>query len=348
MKIKTNHKLSLLVFILSFSLYFGQKAEFNIPKDIETLQNSIFHFQNDFTKDEAKVAAASDSDFSTTVDLYNLKYDAGSKNPYLDLALKSGSKPKQFIQQAVWNVTMKKVSGKSTKVTVFLEKVIPDSWSKKEVDTKLSKSTGKLEKEIKEFLLNYKPEEPSNDAAETDSVYVADAATQAYSTAEAVPAEALKPQKKTVSKKLQNLFSKKQFIALPAASDTFTKLLQVKPTQLECKDCKNEKYSNWDFDDFNMIYAQMNSGEEYYAIQYYGENIVSGLPHGLAFNDSSPSECKQKFARYNAQLYQTTVDTDENSSKALTVVTFKMNTSFVRLEFGNEYLTRLVISNKEF
>ncbi len=49
MKIKPNHKLSILVFILSFSLYFGQKVEFNVPKDIETLQNSIFDFKNNNT-----------------------------------------------------------------------------------------------------------------------------------------------------------------------------------------------------------------------------------------------------------------------------------------------------------
>lgn len=345
MKIKTNHKLSILVFLLSFSLYFGQKIEFNIPKDIETLQNSIFYFQNNFTKDEAKAAAASDSDFSTTVDLYNLKYEGDKKNPYLDLALKTGAKPKQFIQQAIWNVNMKKISAKSTKVTVFLEKVVPDSWSKKEVDTKLTKSSGKLEKEIKEFLLTYKPAEPSNDndVSEADSM----AATTYTTTAITTDMVAENPKQKKTSKKLQSLFGKKQFVALPATSAAFTKLLQVSPSELECKDCKGGKYSNWDFDDFNMIYANMNGGEEYYAIQYYGENSVSGLPYGLVFNDSSPSECKQKFARYNAQLYQTAVDTDENSSKALTVVTFKMNSSFVRLEFGNEYLTRLVISNKE-
>lgn len=346
MKIKTNHKLSILILLLSFSLYFGQKVEFNVPKDIETLQNSIFYFQNDFTKDEAKAAAASDSDFSTTVDLYNLKYDADAKNPYLDLALKNGSKPKQFIQQAIWNVNMKKVSSKSTKVTVFLEKVIPDSWSKKEVDTKLTKSTGKVEKEIKEFLLTYKRTEPSNDydASLADSV-AATTYTTAVTTTDMIEEN---PKQKKVSKKLQTLFGKKQFIALPATSDTFTKLLQVSPSELECKDCTGGKYSNWDFDDFNMIYANMSTGLEYYAIQYYGEDMVSGLPHGLVFNDSSPSECKQKFARYNAQLYQTVGDTNENSEKALTVVTFKMNSSFVRLEFGNEYLTRLVISNKEF
>jgi len=345
MKTKLNRKISIFVFILSFSLYFGQKVEFNVPKDVETLQNSIFYFQNDFTRDEAKAAAASDSDFSTTVDLYNLKYDADTKNPYLDLALKSGSKPKQFIKQAIWNVNMKKVSSKSTKITVFLEKIVPDSGSKKEVDTKLTKSTGKLEKEIKEFLLNYKPSEHSNNNDVSDADSTATTYTTAVTTADMV---AENPKQKKTSKKLQTLFGKKQFIALPATSDTFTKLLQVSPSELECKDCKGGKYSNWDFDDFNMIYANMSTGLEYYAIQYYGQDMVSGLPHGLVFNDSSPSECKQKFARYNAKLYQTVGDTNENSEKALTVVTFKMNSSFVRLEFGNEYLTRVVISNKEF
>jgi len=346
MKIKSNHKLSILIFLLSFGLYFGQKVEFNVPKDIQTLQNSIFDFKNEFTKDEAKAAAASDTDFSTTVELYDLKYEGTQKNPYLDLALKTGAKPKQFIQQAVWNINMKKVSAKSTKITVFLEKVVPDSWSKKEVDTKLTKSTGKLEKEIKEFLLNHKPTEHSNDLVAVDASST-DEETEAQATAQIAAFEAKTTQKKTVSKKLQSLFSKKQFVALPATSGTFTKLLQTDPSELECKDCKGGKYSNWDFEDFNMIYANMNGGEEYYAIQYYGTESVSGLPFGLVFNDSSPSECKQKFARYNAQLYQTTVDTDENSARALTVVTFKMNSSFVRLEFGNQYLTRLVVSNKE-
>lgn len=346
MKMKTNHKLSILTFLLSFSLYFGQKVEFNIPKDIQTLQNSIFDFKNDFTKDEAKAAAASDTDFSTTVELYDLKYEGSQKNPYLDLVLKTGAKSKQFIQQAVWNVNMKKVSSKSTKITVFLEKIVPDSWSKKEVDTKLTKSTGKLEKEIKEFLLNHKPAEHSNDLAAVDASFT-DEETEAQATAQVAALEAKTTQKKTVSRKLQSLFGKKQLISLPATSGTFTKLLQTGPSELECKDCKGGKYSNWDFEDFNMIYANMNGGEEYYAIQYYGEDSVSGLPFGLVFNESSPSECKQKFARYNAQLYQTTVDTDENSARALTVVTFKMNSSFVRLEFGNQYLTRLVVSNKE-
>jgi len=345
-----NYKLFLTLFILISTLNFGQKTEFTVPKNIEELQNILFDFKNDFTRDETKAAAAGDNEFSTTIDLYDLKFDANEKNPYLNLAVKNGAKPKQFIQKAIWNVSMKKVSAKNTKINIFLEEISPDSWSKKEVDVKLTKSTGKLEKEIKEFLLNSKTRAPSKglEAVEDSTIDTETEATMTAQSDEHIAAiEAKTAQKKLTSKYLQNLFAKKQFINLPTSADQLTKLLKTDLSELECETCKNGKYSNWDFENFNMIYANMTSGEEYYAIQYYGEDAVSGLPYGLVFNDSSPSECKDKFARYKAQLYQTTVGVDENTSKALTVVTFKMNTSFVRLEFGNEYLTRIVISNKE-
>lgn len=349
MKFKLNHKISTLALILCFCLSFGQRVEFTVPKNIETLENIIFKFENKFTKDEPKAAAAGGESFSTTVDLYNLKYEAGNSNPYLELALKKGAKPKQFIEQANWNVTFNKISKKNTKVTIFLETVIPDRWSKKDVDTKLTRSTGKLEKEILDFLLHHKE---SKKSADSEAMSAIDAA--AIATAEAQAEAAMtgiqtgNSIQKTTSKKLQNLFSKKQFIALPTSSDAITKFLQIQPREVECGDCKNGKYSSWDIDEvFNLIYARMNDGQEYYALQYYDDKKVAGLPYGLVFNESSPTECKAKFARYNAQLYQTTVDTDANSSSALTVVTFKMNTSFVRLEFGNEYLSRIVVSNKE-
>lgn len=353
MNLKLNHKILTLIFIIYFSMSFGQKVEFTVPKNIEVLENIIFDFENDFTKNDgmAAAAAASDGGFSTTIDLHNLKYDADYKNPYLELAVNKGAKPKQFIQRASWNVTLAKISKKSTKVSIFLENITPDSWSKKEVDVKQTKSTGKLEKEIKEFLLNHKGAKTSSAQAVADAAApTSDQMEEAEVQAEAQMAEIENRRliEKTTSKKLQGLFSKKQFISLPTTADTFTKLLQIQPSEPECETCKGGKYSSWDIEEvFNMIYAKMNDGEEYYALQYYGDKKVSGLPYGLIFNESSPTECQTKFARYNAQLYQTTVDTDENSSKALTVVTFKMNTNFVRLEFGNQYLTRLVVSNKE-
>lgn len=349
MKTRLNDKLLTLVSILCFGLYFGQKTEFTVSKNMETLQQFIFNFSNDFTKDDVKGAAASDVGFSTSVDLYNLKDEAGKKNPYLILALKNGAKPKQFITHAAWNVTMKKLSSKSTKVSISLQEVVPDSWSKKEVDVKQTKSTGLLEKEIKAFLLSDKG------GFEPDQELAAYAADSVVAVTEPVAAddsdfviEESTPKKKTVSRKLQNLFNKKQFISLPASEAVFTKLLQIKSSQMPCESCKNGTQSSWDFDDFNLIYGHTTDGTEYYGLQYFGDKAVSGLPYGLVFNSSSPTECRNKFARYNASLYQTSVEVDENTSSALTVVTFKMNTSFVRLEFGNSYLTRVLISTKEF
>lgn len=348
MKFKLRHRISILAFMICFILSFGQKVEFTVPKNIETLENIIFRFENQFTKDEPKAAAAGGESFSTTVDLYHLKYDNGIQNPYLALALKKGAKPKQFIEQANWNVTFDKISKKNTKVTIFLERVVPDRFSKKDVDTRLTQSTGKVEKEIKEFLLNYK--ETKSKLA--DDMVAADAAQAAAADAQAeaqiADIQARNSIQKTTSKKLQNLFSKKQWISVPTSSDAITKLLQIQPNEKECGDCKNGKYSSWDIDEvFNLIHAKMNDGQEYYALQYYDDKKVAGLPYGLVFNESTPAECKTKFARYNAKLYQTTAEADENTSRALTVVTFKMNANFVRLEFANEYLSRLVVSNKE-
>ncbi|SHL93510.1 hypothetical protein SAMN05444407_107267 [Chryseobacterium contaminans] len=351
MKIKSNYKLFAVISSLCFSLSFAQKVEFTVPENILVLENIIFDFKNDFTKDIAVDAAAMEDDFSTTVDLFNLKYDAGNNNPYLSLALNKGAKPKQFIERASWMVTFKKISKKSTKVTIDLESIVPDRWSKKEVDVKLTKSTGKVENEIKEFLLTYKKTKSSarataDAAAEPTEVDIAAAEAQAVAQMEELDNRKLIQQ--TTSKKLQTLFGKKQFITLPTTADTFTKLLQIQPSELECESCKGGKYSSWDIDEvFNLIYAKMNDGLEYYALQYYGDQKVSGLPYGLVFNESSASECKTRFARYNAQLYQTTVEVDANTSSALTVVSFKMDNRFIRLEFGNQYLTRLFVSNKE-
>lgn len=352
MKFKLNDKVLTLIGLLCFSLSFAQKVEFTVPKSIDVLENIIFDFQNDFTKPIALDAAATSDDFSTTVDLFDLKYDGKTKNPYLNLALHKGAKSRQFIQRASWMVTFKKISKKNTKVSIDLESIVPDRLSKKDVDVKLTQSTGKVENEIKEFLLHYKKPKSSSAHATADAAAEPTAEQIAVAEAQAVAQmEELENRRliqKSTSKKLQALFSKKQFITLPTTADTFTGLLQISPTEPECKDCKGGKYSSWDIDEvFNLIYAKMNGGEEYYALQYYGDQKVSGLPYGLVFNESTASECQSKFARYNAQLYQTAVEVDANTSSALTVVTFKMNKSFIRLEFGNQYLTRLLVSNKE-
>ncbi|RXM67072.1 hypothetical protein [Chryseobacterium sp. CH1] len=115
MKTSLNLKLFTAISTLCFSLSFAQKVEFTVPKSIDVLENIIFDFKNDFTKDSAVDAAAMEDNFSTTVDLFNLKYDGGNKNPYLNLALNKGAKAKQFIERASWLVTFKKITKKVQK-----------------------------------------------------------------------------------------------------------------------------------------------------------------------------------------------------------------------------------------
>ena len=351
MKDKFSLFIGLLLCCSTFPLIYGQKTEFVVPQKMEVLENKISDFENPFIKSRGAQAASASvdgSEFSTNIELENMEFN-GKSNPYLILGLNKGAKAKQFIQRASWMITLKKQSKNSTKVSLELTDIIADRWSKKEVDTKTTKSTGKLEAEVKTFLLDksIKPSENSDYSgydgnADTASASVDEADIEAIIAA----GDVQRNKKTTVSKKLQNLFGK-QFIALPTGASFFTKSLKTTATEKDCADCDNGKYSNWDFEDFNLIYAKMNSGEEFYALQYYGDVKVKGLPYDLVFNDSSPEECKIKFARYKAQLYQTTVNIDDNTANALTVVDFKHNNLYVRLEFGNEYLTRIKVSNKQ-
>ncbi|RZJ42458.1 MAG: hypothetical protein EOO19_13575 [Chryseobacterium sp.] len=227
-----------------------------------------------------------------------------------------------------------------------------DDFSKKDIDSKLTKSTGKLEKEIEAYLKDNSIYITSGDKTDNEYPEAIDASSEvtdsmATAMTEQIDFENIPNRKKGVSTTLKMLFGK-GLVSLPATDKKFSQLLKKSPKILSCEDCVNKEFYSWDFEDyFNIIYVKMNDNLEYYSLQYSGEKELSGLPYGLSFNGSSPTECRDKFARYDAQLYQTTVNVDENTSNALTVVTFKMNTSYVRLEFGNEYLTKIIVSNQE-
>lgn len=353
MKDNLKNFLGLMLCFLSFGFSQAQKTEFVVPQKMELLENKISDFRNSYTSTSGMMDAAGSVDgneFSTNIDLENMEFQ-GKSNPYLILGLNKGAKTKQFIQRASWTLTLKKQSKNSTKVSLELSDIIADQWSKKEVNTKTTRSTGKLEAELKKFLLEKSVKrtensDSSSDIAAVDSAAAYVDADQAAFDAMIAAGDAQRNKKTIVSKKLQNLFGK-QLISIPTSPAFFTKSLNTVPTEKECADCENEIYYNYDFEDFNLIYAKMNEGTEFYALQYYGEAKVKGFPYDLVFNDSTAEECKIKFARYNAQLYQTTINIDENSDTALMVVDFKKDKMYVRLEFANQYLSRIKVSNKE-
>ncbi|QDP85341.1 hypothetical protein FNJ88_07100 [Chryseobacterium sp. SNU WT5] len=352
MKDNLKNFLGLMVCFLSFGFSQAQKTEFVVPQKMELLENKIVGFTSLYIAGPKVFTAVTsvDNDFSTDVELENMEFN-GNSNQYLILGLNKGAKSKQFIQRASWKVTFRKQSNNSTKVLVELTDVIPDQWSNKEVNTKTTRSTGKLEAELKKFLLKKsvkrtKNSDSTSDIAAADSAAAYVDADQAAFEAMIAAGDAQRNKKTIVSKKLQNLFGK-QLIPIPTSPAVFTKSLNTVPTEKECADCENRIYYNYDFEDFNVIYAKMNDGTEFYALQYYGDVKVKGFPYDLVFNDSTAEECKIKFARYNAQLYQTTINIDENSDTALMVVDFKKDKMYVRLEFANQYLSRIKVSNKE-
>ena len=159
--------------------------------------------------------------------------------------------------------------------------------------------------------------------------------------------QAVVSQKKVTSPYFHLLFPKKELLRLPTSATEISKLLRTDAKELDCDACENGKNASWDFDGFNMIYYRLTSGEEAYAIQYYGNDAVAGLPHDLVFNESTAEECYYKLKKYNARLYRTTVEVDAMTSQAVSVVSFKVNGMFVNLEFGNGFLSRMVVSNKQ-
>lgn len=349
MKSFRKYLLILLLFCISFS--YAQKSEFVVSRNIETLLSKLMYFENIYTGSPGifdAVSSKDDKEYSTEIDLKNMEFE-DKANTYLTLGLNKGAIAKQFIQRATWTVTLKEQTKNSTKVSVELTKITPDQWSKKEVNTKATKSTGKLEAEVKSFLMDESTNIAEN-VEEYNSDETSDSAVSAVKDAAfnsmIAAGDAQRNKKTVISKNLQKLFGK-DFISIPVQTSVFTNALNVKPTEMECAACENGLYYNWDFDDFNLIHAKTMDGNEYYALKYFGDNKVKGLPYVLVFSDSSPEECKVKFARFNSQLYQTTINIDQNSDRALTVVDFKKDKNFVRLEFGNEYLTRIIVSNKE-
>ncbi|GEM_PF-1034162 len=344
--------IGVLILCLSFCGVYGQKTEFIIPQQLQDLESKIFDFANRYLDSDAPRAATASvdgSEFSTSLDLEKMEF-YGKSNAYLTLGLHKNAKDQQFIRRASWLITLQKESKNSTRVIMKLTDIVPDQWSKKEVNTKTTTSTGKLEEEVRAFLLNKakrstaRKENDDENPIDSTAVPIEEAATTvAYPETEMSVRDNLKIR---TSKSLQKLFGK-QFLSLPTAPAQITQLLNTKPTLKSCDGCINNSYNNWDFDDVNLIHAKMADGTEYYALQYYGDGKLKGLPFDLVFNDSSPGECKGKFARYNPQLYQTTVAVDEMTSAAVTVVDFKQEKKFVRLEFANDYLSRVIVSNKE-
>lgn len=91
----------------------------------------------------------------------------------------------------------------------------------------------------------------------------------------------------------------------------------------------------------------MNDGSESITINNFSNSIVTGLPLGLLFNQSTAEECFYKFKKHKAVRYQESYEVNDIESSAFTVVEFSIDTVFYKLSFVNDdLLTGIVISTK--
>lgn len=147
------------------------------------------------------------------------------------------------------------------------------------------------------------------------------------------------------AEKLKSLFREK-FSVFPS-NDEITSALGVYPESLSCENCSNGNFYSWNLDQFNLINVSMTDGLQYYSLEYFGKDKIQGLPEGLIFNETTAEEAKYKFTNSNAQIYQESVTVNQSMSRAITVVTFEKESKFIKLNFGNEFLTKIIVSNKE-
>ena len=70
--------------------------------------------------------------------------------------------------------------------------------------------------------------------------------------------------------KLQKLFSN-GFSGATAKPEEVSDILGVSSEFFLCEECKNSDYQSWTLKDANLITVSMNSGLEYYSIQYTGQ-----------------------------------------------------------------------------
>lgn len=145
--------------------------------------------------------------------------------------------------------------------------------------------------------------------------------------------------------KLKSLF-RENFLVFPS-NDEITNILGVSLESLSCENCSNGKLYSWNLDQFNLINVSMTDGLQYYSLEYFGKDKIKGLPDGLIFNETTAEEAKYKFTNSNAQIYQESVSVNQDISRAVTVITFEKENKFIKLNFGNEFLTKVLVSNKE-
>jgi hypothetical protein len=328
-KINMKKRILVLSILLLNAIYaFAQEKEFVIDKEFNDVITQVSNFQNQFLDDFAS-ASGDDKIFETEINIKEEQYLERTGSNYLKLKYKN--KEGIAIMTSNWSIKLEKISNNKTKVLITLMASQPDNLYKKNIDIAKTVSSGKLEKDLKDYIDN----NSANDNAENREEIFRD------STAFFV--------EEKNSDFLKNLLDKNKLIPLPTNVEYFTKKLKFEPVIADNKLCEKGHYYIWNFDsEVNLIYSRLKDKTQYYSIAYFGEEKISNLPLNLSFNSSTFDECKSKFAKYKPKWHQETESINENESTAFLVLEFKTEQYYVQLGFyNNHYLTSVQLSTSK-
>jgi hypothetical protein len=325
MKNKIPFLLNLLFILNSFS----QTKTAIIDKNIDQVVNKFSNYKNELGNED--ITAGTDSEMSTTYKIRGEDYFKQVELKYLKLVYNNNSSSSSIVDSD-WDIQFKKISDQQTECSITLKKIIPRAGLKSNIILKESTSTGRLEKEIIDFINDVE----SNGIENTDNSEKTNAVEENTITA--------------AFENFGSLLNEKKIISLPTTLANFEEKIGSKANVLRNEACENDEYYSWTFSNgINLIYYKLKNQNQAYSLSYFGDDVIDGLPLDLSFKKSSLQECKIKYAKYGAKSHQESeTDPNTNETHTYSIVDFKSGQYFVTLGFyDNKYLSSIQLSTSK-
>jgi hypothetical protein len=296
-----------------------------IDKKLDQILAKYSEYKNELGSQD--IMAGTDAEIYTTFKITREDYfnDAGGR--YLKLAYNNNSSSSSIVASD-WDISFKKTSDDKVACTITLKIIKPSAGSKSNIIITKSYSTGKLEKEIIEFLEDRETIAPEG-TTEDDSN---------------------QPTNTIAFEHFRTLLTEKKIINLPNTLINFKEKIGSKPNVLSNEACDNDEYYNWTFSNgVNLIYYKLKNQNQAYSLSYFGDNVIEGLPLDLSFKQTTFQACKIKYAKYGAKWHQESeTDPNTNTSNVYLVLEFKMEKYFVTLGFyDSNYLSSVQLSTSK-
>jgi hypothetical protein len=143
-----NKLLFACLLLLNFSIAKAQKTSFVVDKNREEVIKLVGKLQSSLSNGPFD-AIKDDRLFSTVISIKDEAYPSVDHKSYL--VVKYKNKPSRAKISSTWYISVEKLSPAKTKVTSNLV-IVKASEGKKNVDSEETFSSGKLEKQLKDFI----------------------------------------------------------------------------------------------------------------------------------------------------------------------------------------------------